>query len=165
MNSELESILNFFSLGFDPINNFIYCRTCQIILLQNAKRHVVDFHHYKMPKNFFLPLASFIELNPPIMTMYNLEKQNIDLEQLLYLKTFEGYKCLNCNYCYVKDSCYRKHNCSNNIKNVVCKSLQSFNYKNNSPYFSIYRETPIATPSAEQPHYSIAAIETILSLF
>ena len=162
MEENIQNILLAVSLNFDSTNCFVYCTTCNIILLANAKRHVSKFHHKKLSKKSFQNVEEFILLNPPNLTVYNNIKKNVDLVALPYLKTFKGFKCMNCFYCFIEDSCFRKHKCTNEAKNITVKYLQSFNVLNHSPFFSVQYNLAGDSLRTNLPNISKVATSMVL---
>ena len=162
MEENVKSLLLASSLSFDSTNNFVYCITCKVILLCNAKRHVSRYHHQKITKKAFQIVQDFLLLNPPNLTVYNLVKKTTDLEPLCYLQIFKGFKCLNCFYCYIEESCYRKHQCNSPIINKAPKYLQSFNVLNHSPFFSVINCTSDDATLSGLPNVAKVATSMIL---
>ena len=104
MEETMKTLLLACSFGFDSSNRFVYCITCKIILLANAKRHVTKFHHRKLSKKHFRTAEEFFALNPPNLVLYNNVRKIEDLDPLPYLQVFKGFKCFNCFYCYIEES-------------------------------------------------------------
>ena len=162
MAENIQKTLNKYFIGFDTKNCFIYCKTCQIVLLKNGKRHVTEFHRIRILKEDLPNMTNFFKNNIPCIDTYNSTRKDFDCEALSYLKIFSGLKCVACLYCCVEESSIRRHVCISDKITTIRKKVQSLNYKNHTPFYSVVEQAHNEFPASSFPNVVQVVLDTII---